>query len=173
VTTWCLHLRLLPGSMPARCPAGRRGGFVSSSSSRSSSSSSSSLGASACLACHDTHPRSPKWRPPGLGSSLPKKSQMGRGVGRQGRGNFLHKHYQPHEHPRQVQSARTKAASALAVSGRFFSRATASAVSPSAAVAVKSMSRQSRRAAQQQAGHQHMYTSVERTRATRAACKQG
>ena len=78
MTTWCLHLRLLPGSMPARCPAGRRGGFVSSSSSRSSSSSSSSLGASACLACHDAHPRSPKWRPPGLGSSLPKKSQMGR-----------------------------------------------------------------------------------------------
>ena len=166
---WCLHLRLLPGSMPVRCPASRLGGIARSSSS----SSSSSLGASACLACHDAHPRSPKWRPPGLGSGLPQKSQMGRGVGRQGRGNFLHKHYQPHEHPRQVQSARTKAASALAVLGRFFSRATASAVSPSAAVAVKSMSRQSRRAAQQQAGHQHMYTSVERTRATRAACKQG
>ena len=111
-------------------------------------------------------------------------AQMGQrkgAVGRQGLGDFLHNHYQQMNiSSSQVKSALTKAASTLAVSKRCFSRATSSAVSPSVAVAVKSTSTQSRRAAQQQEVHRHNGTftpatmlNVRKQPGPRAAGKQG
>jgi hypothetical protein len=77
-------------------------------------------------------------------------------------------------------TALTKAASTLAVSKCLFSRATSSAVSPSVAVAVKSTSTQSRRAAQQQEMHRHngafppaTMLNVRKQPGPRAAGKQG